>query len=249
MNLVDTFGGMGDKPTRRYDNRLECYIRGFCTNQLPQYTPVSESLAARLDGCRRGGCVLWELVIRLKISPKLYSKIIRDERISHGAFRAWHLFRDMTGKNECCWPSLKTICRELHCGRAALLGWIKELKSAGYIKVEKRELKRSNRYFVNGSIQNLRGSTCDPQDGSKQGHELKPVEPKIRNGTSSPGSLIIYWERKLKEAKETKSRILRNCAQDAFGKRYFDAFETIELSAAKATITEAEAQLNTLTHA
>lgn len=137
-----------------------------------------------------GRCALGKLELHVNVSPKLYSEIITDRRISHGAFRLWHFLRDRHGNNQCCWPSLKTICSCIGCGKAALLGWITELRDAGYITTESGNKTRSNRYFVRGSTQNhaevLSNTTCGskqiPIGGSKPSHELNSVELNKKNG-------------------------------------------------------------------
>jgi len=95
----------------------------------------------------------------MKIHPKLYSQIIVDRRIPHGAFRLWHLFRDRQGQNPNCWPGLGTICRTIKCGRASVLEWTELLVANGYLSVIKGSRARSNRYTVCGSEQNQLGGS------------------------------------------------------------------------------------------
>jgi hypothetical protein len=91
----------------------------------------------------------------LQLDPKIYSQIIQDKRISHGAFRVWHLLRDMTGDNTHCWPSMRTICKKISCSKSSVSGWIKELIEAQYVTVKRGSRHSPNRYFVSGIVSNL----------------------------------------------------------------------------------------------
>ena len=73
----------------------------------------------------------------VKIDPALYSKIIRDTTLSDGAFRLWHLLRDMTGANSCCWPSVRTVSKLIGCNKNSVLARIIELEAAGYLRIER----------------------------------------------------------------------------------------------------------------
>lgn len=136
----------------------------------------------------------------MKIDPALYSQIVRDERISHGAHRLWCLLRDMTGNNPCAWPSVNSICKSIHCGKDAAFGWIIELEAAGYMRVERGNQHKSNRYYLNGgSVQNRRGPKAHPPSGSKSGYELNPV---IQSKNSGRAACVKAQPPALPEAKK-----------------------------------------------
>ncbi len=111
----------------------------------------------------------------VKLDPALYSQIIRDDKISHGAFRLWHLLRDMTGANACCWPSVETISKLIHCGKDSVLLWLVELEASGYLRIERGHRHKSNRYFVGGRKENHGGSIQGIIGGPKRGMESIPI--------------------------------------------------------------------------
>lgn len=228
---------------RRNEYRHSYIIGSPSRNPLSQFVPVCrvcEPCVCRYSTMDRDELGQW--VIRLNFEPKHYSKLIRDKRISHGAFRLWHLFREMTGKNPCCWPSLQTVCREIGCGKESLLGWIGELQAGGYLKVEKRTRRTSNRYFLSGSTQNLTGSIQNRSSGSKQVPELNPLKLNPKKGEFSPTQMILM-ERELKEAIERRDRIRRNCAQDATGTRFYTPQEQSDLRKLNERIPKLQAAL------
>lgn len=159
-------------------------------NPLFLFTPV------RFSECRKavrlaaqGGRESEPLVNDMVIPPKLYSSIIYDTRNSHGAFHLWHLLKDMTGKNQCCWPSIRTICQKLACSKNALKGWIKELEDHGYLRVEIGNQRRSNSYFLltgEGQKMTPEGHKVNFR-GSAKGTELNPkgIEQKELNSSIS----------------------------------------------------------------
>ncbi len=78
-------------------------------------------------------------------SLSVYRRLVRDGRISHGAFRLWHYLRDRANKENVCFPQQRTIAVELHCKPHSLSGWIKELVACGYLAVE---VRGTNHHFV-----------------------------------------------------------------------------------------------------
>ncbi len=121
------------------------------------------------------GCLGWiegfELVC-VKVDPALYSQIIRDKRLSDGAFRLWHLMRDMTGANNCCWPSVRTISELLGCNKNSVLARIIELETNGYLRIERGNLHKSNRYFIGGTGFKTGGTPAKTMGGTRTGTEL-----------------------------------------------------------------------------
>lgn len=86
---------------------------------------------------------------RKKISwppdPALYSALVRDHHLSHGAFRLWHLLRDYANGRGEAWPSQDTIAANMTCRFHSLAGWTEELKSAGYLRTS---LRGQNHHLV-----------------------------------------------------------------------------------------------------
>lgn len=213
--LVDRKAAVNE--AQRYAKRLSYYVGRFHRNQQFQCRPVRVRPAMATRFAATCGFALGLLAIKVKISPKLYSQIITDGRISHGAFRLWHYLRDRHGKNPSCWPSLRRICADIKCGKAAMLGWTKELVAAGYMTVEPGTRTRSNHYSVSGSTQNhvevlpetTGGSESRPIGGSKPSHELNSGEPNSKNlfvKALSPSERFSL-ERERKEKMERLSHI------------------------------------------
>lgn len=63
-----------------------------------------------------------------------------DNRISHGAHRLWCYFVYRAGIKGFCWPSVRTIQRDLECHYHSYRKWLKELIAAEYVSVEKLHL-------------------------------------------------------------------------------------------------------------
>lgn len=194
---VDRFGRRGESRGRRNAKRQSYSLAGcFHRNQLPPCSLVRQvrpAMARRFAAARE--IASRPLGITVKIEPALYSKLVTDKRIAHGAFRLWHYLLGRHGNNPDCWPGLQKICADIGCGKAALLGWIVQLSALGYIKVTSGSRTRSNRYAVlGGANQNQPvvlsrtdgGSTSYPEGGSKRSHELTSVELNSRNQGGPP---------------------------------------------------------------
>src|SRR5262245_2349411 len=65
--------------------------------------------------------------------PEIYSRLVRDRSISHGAFRLWHLLRDHANGYGLAWPGQRLIAKSLGCDKASIKGWTTELEEGGYI--------------------------------------------------------------------------------------------------------------------
>src|SRR5664280_1856131 len=76
-----------------------------------------------------------------------YSAILRDDRVSHGAFRLWHCLADHRNKNTglCC-PGQRTIAAEIGCDIHSLKGWTDELTNSGWLAVN--PLNRGFNYVI-----------------------------------------------------------------------------------------------------
>ncbi len=147
------------------------------------------------------GCLGWIegfAPLCVKIDPALYSQIIRDKNLSDGAFRLWHLLRDMTGANNCCWPSVRTVSVLLACNKNSVLARIIELEANGYLRIERGNRHKSNRYFVGGTAFKTGGTPAKTIGGTRTGTELNsqiqsipvsrpssPTEPEVNPALSA----------------------------------------------------------------
>lgn len=158
---------------RRNERRLQYTSRAPHRRSTPSIRPGWLRLLSREP--TPFGCLGWiegiEFVC-VKVDPALYSQIIRDKSLSDGAFRLWHLLRDMTGANNCCWPSVRTVSELLGCNKNSVLARIIELESNGYLRIERGNRHKSNRYFVGGTAFKTGGTPAKTIGGTRTGTEL-----------------------------------------------------------------------------
>lgn len=166
---------------RRYDSTSENRTRN-----IRPFKAVTVAGYFIRHSCRRvrpelsnGDGLEREDVYVLKVDPKLFSTLLADSRVSHGAFRVWHALYGMTGKNAYCWPSIRTLGVMLDSSPKSVSDWIRELVLYGYVRVERGNRQQSNRYFVSPKIPKVgvpnSGTPVLKNDGSgvpKTGTEL-----------------------------------------------------------------------------
>ena len=58
--------------------------------------------------------------------------------LPHRAVAVYMYLKDRTNKDGTCWPSIRTIARELHLSRATVQRALKDLCAAGYLSKESR---------------------------------------------------------------------------------------------------------------
>lgn len=90
------------------------------------------------------------------------------------------------GKNINCWPSLKTLSKSLGRNTDSVAKYLKELKSAGYLKVKSRGIGRSNSYTPS-YFKLSSGINTNRNDEFKKASEELPHQP-----TESTLSRSIY---------------------------------------------------------
>jgi hypothetical protein len=81
-------------------------------------------------------------------SVDVYRHIVLDKRISHGAFRLWHYFRNIANKELRCWPTFDQICEDMGCKRNSIKGWLCELSAGGYLDFWKNGQRGNNVYQI-----------------------------------------------------------------------------------------------------
>lgn len=114
-------------------------------------------------------------------SLTVYRRLLRDDRVSHGAFRLWHYLRDRANDENVCWPQQRTIAKDMHCKPHSLSGWIDELEESGYLAVES---KGANHHFVyrilDGSALPISATRGVAQKGNTKPAALpKPATPAL----------------------------------------------------------------------
>ena len=67
---------------------------------------------------------------------EIFAAILRDRRLSHGAFRLWHALRDYTNSSSQCFPGQRLLADDLNCDPHSLKAWTTQLVSADWLKVE-----------------------------------------------------------------------------------------------------------------
>lgn len=128
--------------------------------------------------------------LTLKVDPKLFSALLDDQRLSLGSFKLWHVLYRMTGKNKCCWPSIRTLARLLGNSPQSVTDWLNELKEFGYIKVVRGNRRSSNQYIVN---------PCVPKYGTPVPIAGTPVPENVGSLVLKTGTQCISVNRTKEE--------------------------------------------------
>lgn len=75
------------------------------------------------------------------ITGATYKALAFDKRVSHGAFRLWHVLRDFAGKKLKCWPGQRRLTRSMGSNFETIAGWRDELIQTGWLKVSNLDKK------------------------------------------------------------------------------------------------------------
>ena len=67
-----------------------------------------------------------------------YFNSIYASDLPHRARAVYMYLKDRTDKDGVCWPSIRTIARELHLSRATVQRALNDLCAAGYLSTESR---------------------------------------------------------------------------------------------------------------
>lgn len=67
-----------------------------------------------------------------------FDMIYADENLSHRARTVYIYLYDRAGTKRKCWPSIRTIARELALSKSTVKRAITDLKDAGYIETEQQ---------------------------------------------------------------------------------------------------------------
>lgn len=74
----------------------------------------------------------------LPFSPQSYTALVMDTRLSHGAFRLWHLLRQYADDKGQCWPGMRRLRAQLASSLSQIAKWRAELVRLGYLSVDLR---------------------------------------------------------------------------------------------------------------
>ena len=77
------------------------------------------------------------------VKPWVFSSLVRDHRLTAGAFRLWHLLFDMSRTSGRCWPGQRHLAGLLRCSEMSLKPWTEILVRCGYLWIER--ITESNR--------------------------------------------------------------------------------------------------------
>ena len=77
-----------------------------------------------------------------------FGALIRDHRLSHGAFRLWHALRDYTDHASKCFPGQRRLAADIGCNLHSLKPWTEELTSAGWLAVSTSGIGEGFTYTV-----------------------------------------------------------------------------------------------------
>ncbi|MEI8290376.1 MAG: helix-turn-helix domain-containing protein [Verrucomicrobiota bacterium] len=151
--------------------------------------------------------------------PRLYLEIfanlIRDGRVSHGAFRLWHALRDYTDHASKCFPGQRRLAADISCHPTSLKPWTDELIAAGWLKVEGGHGRRFDYTVLDGTGHPLRKAASvenKTAPESRNGGDAKnrnttapesSIEPhrKVETKVSSPLKSVHLSQEKISKPK------------------------------------------------
>ena len=113
---------------------------------------------------------------------------ICDPRLSDGALRLFAYLAWRQGNDAYCWPSISTICRDLHTSPTTARRRLRELAHAGYLKITHRT-GRSNHYALHADPHSASDTYTPPNNGIVSANPSQECQgtPTIfgRGGTES----------------------------------------------------------------
>lgn len=73
------------------------------------------------------------LPISTRTKAEIFSAAVYDKRLSAGSFRDWHYFLDHANGKSQCWPSRRTMAKDLGANKDALQRQVVDLVTHGYL--------------------------------------------------------------------------------------------------------------------
>lgn len=203
------------KPNRAHCRHAKLFTADVTKQRLSHSAPACHPSSVGKRFAATGGRALGQLVFLVKIDPAVYSRILRDLTVSHGAFRLWHLLRDMHGNNGYAWPGTRFLQRSFRCGSTTLLKWIAELEAAGYLRTERGNVARASHYFIMGALKSGAGVLPSQEQAApivrarpapEAGAKPNSLEPNSRTNGSRPR----LFAREIKEIYKAKRDMINS---------------------------------------
>lgn len=141
-----------------------------------------------------------------------FAEIIRDRRVSHGAFRLWHALRDYTDHASKCFPGQRRLSTDIGCDPHSLRRWTGELIAAAWLKVEGGKPGLGFTYTVlDGTGQPLR-KTTSPTVGEKRntGVAENPMGGDVENHNDALGKTTTKVRSPINQAHLSKSKVSKS---------------------------------------
>jgi Helix-turn-helix domain len=174
-------------------------------------------------------------------SLEIFARLIRDNRISHGAFRLWHCLRDYTDHASRCFPGQRRLSDDIGCKIHSLKQWTHELVAAGWLEVESHGPSGGFDYTVldgNGQPMRKPEPTVAPNGNAHRclnrqwgvgqtGHGVLPipatkVSSPINPDITRPDADLPVWF-------EIKAEADMRGVPEASARRFFDHHESNSL--------------------
>ena len=75
--------------------------------------------------------------------------ILVSQKVSVGAKLVYAMLLKYAWQNDYCFPGQEKLADDIGAGKRSVVRWIKELEEAGFLKVKRRGLGKSNLYELN----------------------------------------------------------------------------------------------------
>jgi len=136
----------------------------------------------------------------------VWRQIIEDARISHGAFRLWHHYRDRANEESKCFVGYDFISRHIGCNEKSIKRWNDELVTHGWltVKTQGKACGFRNEYTVlDGAGQRIKST---PKNGRYDYTQKRGSFPRTRkrkcSTTKNGGSALPKTEAEVTSTKD-----------------------------------------------
>ena len=82
--------------------------------------------------------------------------ILENEKLSFGAKVVYALFLRYSWHEAGCFPGQDRLAKHMGCGRSTATRFVQELKTAGYLEIERRGQGKTNIYHLKFNVQRAR---------------------------------------------------------------------------------------------
>jgi len=117
-----------------------------------------------------------------RVTHGIRRAFLKNPSVSAGAKTLLLLLFCYRGSDFVCWPSTRTLARNLNVARKTIWRWTEELKRAGYVKVERRGFNKSLSYKPS-YIPQFKKQQPSTQNKPKSGASMTPKKEFPKKGS------------------------------------------------------------------